>query len=205
LPNLGQNIFGVISGLFSNFLFIVSVFFFTFYFLLDENLLKNLLKNFFSDKKSDEIMHTINLIQSRMGSWVWAEFILMVCIGGMTYIGLTLLGVRYALPLAIIAGLFEVLPMIGPIISAVPAFLVGISMSWFMGFSVLALFFIVQQLENNIIVPLIMKKTVGINPLLTLIALTIGAKLGGLIGAFISVPVALLCEVVLAQLLQDKK
>lgn len=205
LPNIGQNIVGVVSGLLSNIFFIVSVFFFTFYFLLDENLIKNLLKNFFSDKHAEEIMNTIAIIQTRMGSWVWAEFLLMVAIGGMTYLGLTLLGVRYALPLAIIAGLLEVLPLIGPIISAVPAFLVGISTSWFMGFSVLALFFIIQQIENNAMVPLIMKKTVGINPLLTLIALTTGAKLGGLIGAFIAIPLALLCETILAHLLRNKK
>ncbi|HLL60393.1 MAG TPA: AI-2E family transporter [Candidatus Nitrosocosmicus sp.] len=205
IPNIGGNIVEVIKAIFSNFIFLISVFFFTFFFLLDENLIKNLLAKFFPEDQADSIMATIQKIQERMGSWVWAEIILMVTIGSLTYIGLTLLGVKYALPLAIIAGLLEVLPMIGPIISAIPAFFVAVSTSWFSGFSVIALYFIIQQLENNVVVPGVMKRTVGINPLLTLIALTIGGKLGGLMGAFLSVPVALLIEIVVGQMLKDKK
>lgn len=203
IPNIGQNVVNIISGLFSNFIFLVSVFFFTFYFLLDENLLHNLLIKIFPEEQSKHIMETLHKIQDRMGAWVWAEFILMVTIGGLSFIGLTLLGVKYAIPLAIIAGLLEVLPMMGPILSAVPAFFVAISTSWFMGFSVIALYFIVQQLENNVVVPLVMKRTVGINPLLTLIALTIGSKLAGLIGALLGVPIALIIEILLTRMLQQ--
>lgn len=205
IPNIGQNLIQVVSNLFSNFLFVVSVFFFTFYLLLDERLLENLLEKIIDEKRSKKIFQTIEKVQDRMGSWVWGETLLMTIIGVMTYVGLSLLGVKYALPLAIIAGLLEALPMIGPIISGIPAFFVAASVSWFFGLSVIALFFVIQQVENNIVVPLVMRKAVGINPLLTLISLTVGGQLGGIIGAFLSIPVALLIEVVLSELLKAKQ
>jgi predicted PurR-regulated permease PerM len=205
LPSLGQNLIQVVTNLFSNILFIVSVLFFTFYFLLDEKLITNLIDKIVDEKRSREIADIIAKVQVRMGAWVWGQVILMAVIGIMSYIGLTLLGIKYALPLAIISGLLEALPMVGPIFSAIPAFIVGASASWLTGLSVLALYFIIQQLENNVIVPLVMKKAVGINPLLTLIALTIGGKLGGITGAFLSVPVALLLEILVTEYLKEKK
>jgi predicted PurR-regulated permease PerM len=205
LPSLGQNLIQVITNLFSNILFIVSVLFFTFYFLLDEKLLTNLIDKIVDEKRSKEICEIIAKVQIRMGAWVWGQVILMAVIGVMSYIGLSVLGIKYALPLAIISGLLEALPMVGPIFSAIPAFIVGASASWLTGLSVLALYFIIQQLENNVIVPIVMKKAVGINPLLTLIALTIGGKLGGITGAFLSVPVALLLEILVSEYLKEKK
>lgn len=202
LPDLGQNVLTVATNLFSNLLFVVSIFFFTFYFLLDERLVKNLLERFLKERDVNFIMEIVEKTENRMGAWMWGEVILMTVIGVMSYIGLTILGVKYAFPLSIMAGLLEALPMIGPIVSAIPAFLVAAASSWFSGLSVIALYFLIQQLENNVIVPVVMKQTVGINPLLTLIALTVGGKLGGLIGAFISIPVALLIEIVLTQFLK---
>jgi predicted PurR-regulated permease PerM len=99
-----------------------------------------------------------------MSSWFWGELTLMFVVGIMNYVGFTIIGLKYALPLAVLAGILEVVPNIGPTLAAVPAFLVGASHSYFLGASSLAVSFIVQQLENNLIVPFIMKKAVGTPP-----------------------------------------
>lgn len=199
LPDITQNFFKVITGVFSNFIFVVSVMFFTFYFLLEERFLKNFLDKFLEKKQVEGIAIIIERAEKRLGAWVRGELLLMTIIGLMSYIGLTLLGIPYALPLAIMAGVLEIIPIIGPVISAIPAFFVASSISWTMGLAVIGLYILVQQLENNVIVPVVMKRAVGINPILTLIALTVGGKLGGFLGILLAVPVALFVETVLME------
>jgi predicted PurR-regulated permease PerM len=205
LPDLTQNFVKIISAFFSNFIFLVSIIFFTFYFLLEEDYLKKFLDKFLEEKQAGEINAVFDKAEQRMSAWVWGELILMIVVGTMSYIGLSLLHVRYALPLAIIAGLLEVVPVIGPTISTVPAFFVAVPTSWFLALSVIALYFLIQQLENNIIVPLVMKKTIGLNPIITLVALTIGGKVGGFFGMLLSIPLALLIETILIELTKIKK
>lgn len=204
LPDITQNFIKVISGFFSNFVFIISVLFFTFYFLLEEKFLSKFLDKFVSQKTSSRIVAIFGKIEKRMSAWLWGELILILVIGSMSYIGLTLLQIRYATALAIIAGLLEVVPIIGPLISALPAFFVASSTSWFMGLSVVALYFLIQQLENNLIVPFVMRRTSGIHPITTLIALTIGGKLGGAVGIILSVPIALVVETLFIELYTEK-
>lgn len=199
IPNITDNAFKVITGVFSNILFLVSVLFFSYYFLLEEQFLGTLISKFVSNKKSLRIVEIIEKIEKRMGAWVWGEVLLMAVIGMTTFIGLTFLGVKYTLSLAVIAGLLEVIPILGPILSAVPAFLVATAVSPVLGGATIILYVVIQQFENNIVVPVIMRRAVGINPVLTLIALSIGGKLGGLFGIILSVPIALAIETILIE------
>lgn len=205
LPNLTENFIKIISSVFSNFIFLTSILVFTFYFLLEEKFLKIFLEKFLEEKQAQKIVNIASRIENRMGAWVWGELVLMTAIGIMSYTGLSLLRVRYTLPLAIMAGILEIVPIIGPTISTIPAFFVAASSSWFLGLSVIALYFLIQQLENNLIVPVVMKKAVGLNPIITLIALTIGGKLGGVLGILLSVPAALLIETILVELTKFKQ
>ena len=125
-----------------------------------------------------------------MGYWLQGQFILMLIVFLIDYIGLLIIGVPYALILALIAGLLEIVPYIGPIISAVLAFAITFLHDPVTGFVVLALFALVQQLEGYVIAPLVMKKAVGLNPVVVILALMIGAKLAGVTGIIIAVPVA---------------
>jgi len=128
----------------------------------------------------------------------------MTCIGVLTYVGLLLLHVDFALPLAIIAGLLEIVPMIGPWLSAIPAVLVGLSISPIMALYVIILFVVVQQIESNLFVPMVMKRSVGLSPLITILALLIGGRLGGIGGALLAVPSVLVLQVILTSLLGAK-
>jgi len=119
----------------------------------------------------------------------------MFLVGVFTYIGLLLLGIEFALPLAILAGLLEIVPYVGPILAAVPAAIVGFGISPLMGAATIALAFLIQQLENYFLVPKIMQKSVGVSPLITLLALSIGFRLAGILGVVISVPVVITLQV----------
>jgi predicted PurR-regulated permease PerM len=203
LPNVTNVVFQFASGLFSNLLFIVSTLFFGFYFLLEENILKNLFDHFLPEATANRVIVVIQKAEKRMSSWFWGELVLMTIIGVMTFIGLQFVNMSYILPLAVLAGLLEVVPNIGPIISVIPAFIIGISQSYIMGISTIVLYTLIQQLENNIIVPVIMKKAVGINPIMSLIVLIIGGKLGGILGVLLSIPVYLIAETIFEEIMKN--
>lgn len=201
IPNITNNLFGLISGIFSNTLFVIATLFFSLYFLIEENLVNKFLHRYASKDRADKIAETFSKAEKRMSSWFWGELTLMTVVGVLTYLGLVLIGVKYALPLAVLAGLLEVVPNIGPVISSIPAIIIGFSSSYFAGFSALALYIIVQQLENNLIVPMIMRKAVGINPILTLLALLLGGRIGGVLGVLLAIPILLFTETIVQEYL----
>jgi len=101
--------------------------------------------------------------------------------------------------------LLEIVPNIGPTLSAVPAILIGLSQSYFLGAANLALYVAIQQFENHLIVPLVMKKATGLNPIVTLSALIIGGKLAGTLGVVLAIPTTLFIETVLIGVVKAKK
>jgi predicted PurR-regulated permease PerM len=129
----------------------------------------------------------------------------MMIVGVMTYVGLLILGIPYALPLAILAGLMEAVPNIGPTLSAVPATLLAFfTMSPTMGGATILLYIIVQQLENHIIVPKVMAAAVNISPLIAIISLIAGLKLGGGAGAVLAIPTFIFLRAVVREFYQGK-
>jgi predicted PurR-regulated permease PerM len=199
LPSITNQTFEFIKGLFGNAIFISSTLFFGFYLLSERNLTHKLLGNFFEERELNRITMIMDRAQKRMSGWFWGEIILMLVVGSLTYVGLAAFKIKYALALAVLAGILEVIPNIGPILSAVPAVLIGLSTSPILGLSMVALYFIVQQLENNVVVPLIMKKVTGLHPIVILISLVIGSKLAGVIGVILAVPTTLLLETIIIE------
>lgn len=152
----------------------------------------------------EKFLETYDKIETQLGAWVRGQILLGVIVGSMTWVGLAILQVKFALPLAVLAGVFEVIPIIGPILSAIPITLVGFTINPLKGLATLLLSFLVQQIENNFLVPVVMKKAVGLSPVVTLISILIGSKLLGLIGAIISVPLAATLSVILLSYLNNK-
>ena len=122
----------------------------------------------------------------------------------MVYIGLSALGVEYALILALVAGIFEIVPFLGPWISAIPGVFFAFSQSPALAIWVAILYFVVQQIENNLIVPKVMGKTTGLNPLVVILAILMGARIGGIVGALLAVPVAIAIAVYFESVLGSK-
>lgn len=192
-------------GFFQNVINIVVLMVISFYLLLERKNLNKYLVRFFGNNAEEVGTRVMDKIEKRLGGWVRAEFLLMIVIGLLTFIGLSLLGIDYALPLAIFAGFLEIIPSIGPFVSAIPAVLVGLLISPLMGLAIAALYFLIQQIENNFIVPQLMAKECGINPLITILALISGFKLGGVVGAILAVPVILLIEIISTEILASNK
>ncbi len=205
IPNITNKTFSIIKDIFSNALFIISTLFFGFYLLLEEDVIKRIISKFYEENEVGPIINIIEKAERRLNAWFWGEITLMAVIGVMTFIGLNLIGMKYALALAVFAGFLEAIPNIGPITSVVPAALIGFSQSYFLGFANIALYFIIQQLENHLIVPLVMRKAVGLHPIVTLIALIVGGKLAGVLGVLLSVPMVLVIETVLVEAIKKRK
>lgn len=127
----------------------------------------------------------------KIGLWMQGQLLLSAFIVILVYLGLLLVGVPHALMLAFAAGVFEIIPVFGPILSAIPGVLVAFSTNG-MTFALIVagLFLIIQQFENHLIYPLVVKKVVGVPPIISILALLIGAELGGFLGIIISVPMA---------------
>ncbi|MBU1326868.1 AI-2E family transporter [Patescibacteria group bacterium] len=194
LSPIGENVIRITVGVFSNIVTTLSILVFTFYFLLARTHTDEFLSKFMGAEAAGRVIAVVGIIEKRLGAWVRGQVFLMFIVGALVYVGLAILRVEFALPLAIIAGLLEIVPVIGPVVSAIPAVLITLATSPFLALSVVALYIIVQQLENNLIVPLVMKKSVGLSPLVTILSLMIGARLAGLSGAILAVPVLLVLQ-----------
>ncbi len=144
-----------------------------------------------SPKAQRKQVHAIwNDIEFRLGAYIRGQAILMAIIGVASYVGLFLMGVPFAPALALIAGLTEAIPLVGPLLGAVPAVIVGFTVSPLIGLSVAVLYMVIQVLENNVLVPKIMSSNVGLNPLVIIIAIVAGSSLNGIIGALLAIPFA---------------
>ena len=151
------------------------------------------------DEAAKKVMTIWLKVEERLGAWVRGQVTLAFTIGLSTFFGLTLLGIPYTFPLAILAGLLEIVPIIGPIIAAIPAILVAFTISPLLALATAALYFIIQQVEANLVVPLVMRKAVGLPPLVTIIGLMIGGKLGGIGGAILAIPIFVTLETIIKE------
>lgn len=197
---IAKTAISLVSNVFSGFI----VLFLTFYLLLEKKNFPKYGLEAFGEIGKQKFIAIIDSLEHRLGSWVTAEFFLMTIIGLLSYIAYLILGLEYAVPLAILAGVLEAVPNIGPVAATAVAALVGFTVSPLTGVFAIVAGIIIQQLENNIIVPRVMKQTVGCNPLVTILLIAVGAKLGGVIGAVLSIPVYLTIETVV-KVLMDKK
>jgi predicted PurR-regulated permease PerM len=174
---------------------IFAVLFMIAYMLIDAERLRNLFLLVYPPEVRGERRRTLMRIAKRMSGWLSAQLLLCAIIGVSTFAGLSLLKIPYALPLAIIAAIGELVPVIGPTVGAIPALIVALLSSRWQFWSVLAFAFLLQKVENYLIVPRVMASKVSISPLAVFIAFLIGASLLGLMGAILAIPVAAIAQV----------
>ncbi len=184
---------GLVSGLFA----LITVIVVSFYILIEKARLYEGLSLTIGQTRYQTIKPIIEKIENRLGSWVRGQLLLGLIIGLITWIGLSLLQIPYALPLAIIAGILELVPLIGPIIAAIPAIVVALTISPAVAIATSIFYVVVQQLESNLIVPKVMQKAVGLNPFFVLVAILAGAALMGIMGALLAIPVAVVIVTIL--------
>ncbi|MBX4191642.1 MAG: AI-2E family transporter [Candidatus Doudnabacteria bacterium] len=182
---LFQTTKGVISGIVG----VITVLTISFYLTIEENGMKNFIKHLAPYKHQAYVMGLVNKIQRKVGAWVLGQLILSVVIFGLTFIGLTVLKIEFALVLALIAGITEIIPYIGPFIGAIPAVMFAFLQNPPLAVAVIILYLVIQQLENHVIVPVVMSRSVGLNPVLVILAILVGGSLAGILGGLIAIPV----------------
>lgn len=198
------NIFTFATSTFSVVFSFFTILVMSFYFLLEREHLSRYLQFLFQTEKEERSKKCIDHIENALGSWVRGEFILMISIGLLTFIALTIIGLPYALPLAILAGFLEVLPNLGPTISAVPAiFIAFVVFSPLHAVLVAGIYWVIQLFENNILVPYVMKQAVGINPLTSIILILAGLHFAGMMGALLVIPVYIIAQVLRREFSQE--
>lgn len=179
-------------NIFSGIVTFLTILIFLVYMLIDFKNIRSKFFNLFPKNSRSEVQDSMITIEGKLGSWLRGQLLLMLIIGVITYVGLLLIGLPYATALAVLAGLFEIIPYIGPIISAIPAVIIGFSVSPLMGVTTIIFYILVQQIENIFIVPKVMQKAIGFNPLVTITVLMIGIQLFGPVGVILSIPIALI-------------
>jgi predicted PurR-regulated permease PerM len=199
LAKIPGNLVKIIASTFNNLLKFFTFLVITFYLLIERKKMKEYLHILFRNDGEQQAEEMINKLEVKIGGWVRGQIILMFIVGLMSYFGLLLLDLEFALPLAVFAGALEIVPNLGPTLAMVPAAIVGLSMSPIMGLTVVALYFLIQQLENNFIVPKVMEKSIGVNPLVSLLVLITGLKIAGPLGMFLAIPVFLTLQILLKE------
>ncbi|HEY4488318.1 MAG TPA: AI-2E family transporter [Candidatus Paceibacterota bacterium] len=177
----------IFGGLFSFILIVV----FSFYFAVVETGVDDFLRIVTPGKYQVYVLDLWRRSQHKIGLWMQGQLLLAVIVGVLVYLGLTIFGVPHALFLAVIAGLFEIIPVFGPTLAAVPAVIIAfVAGGVTLGIATVVLYIVVQQFENHLIYPLVVTRVVGVPPLLVILALIVGAELAGFLGIILSVPAA---------------
>ncbi len=199
------SVFSTVAGIFGGIISFFIVLVITFYMTVEESAMKRTVTSILPDKYHPFALQLINKVQRKIGDWLKGQLILCLIVGVMAYIGLLILGVNYALILALLAAVGEFIPYLGPTLSSIPAIFLAYTQSPIKGLFVLILYVLIQQIENNILVPKVMQKAVGLNPIISIIALLVGAKVAGLLGVILAIPVATAISVVVRELWKAKE
>lgn len=199
LPGVFRFAVGVVDLVFSVFLVLVLAL----YLVLEGDAIRRFALRLLPPARRERARFVIDEMTTKTGQWLLGQVALGFIIFVATAIGLLALGAPYALLLAVISGVLEIVPMVGPIVSAAIAVTVALLNSPVLALKVLLLYVVIQQLENHILVPRVMSQTVGISPLTVLLALLFGGKLMGIVGALVAVPVAAALQVLVQALLEE--
>jgi len=199
-----NQLFSTISGFFGGIASFFLVVAFSYFLVVEKRSFRDLVSPLVPDRYRDYIGQIMAKMQHKVGQWLLGQLILMLFIGALTYVGLLVFGVKYALLLAVIAGFLEVVPYIGPIAAAVPAVIFALVDSPTKAALVLLYYLLIQRIENMILVPKIMQKTTGLNPILAVLALAVGFVLGGVAGVLLSIPVATAINVIISEYAERK-
>ena len=203
---------GAVSGIFSttvsvfHALFsVVVIFFLSLYMSFERRGIDKVLQTVTPAEYEERVLYFSRKIQDKIGQWMFGQLLLMLIVFSFYFIGLTALGIPYALVLALLGGLLEMVPYAGPVMASLPSIALGLVVSPWLGAGVALLYFVIQQVQNHIVVPQVMRRTVGLNPVAVILALLIGAKLAGVAGILLAVPSAAALSVFTDEFLGNKK
>lgn len=191
VTNLSEGFWNSASFIFGGVLSLVIVIVLSFYLAVQDDGIGKFLRTVSPLKHRKYVAHLWSRSQQKIGLWMQGQLLLVIIIAVLVYLGLMLLGIQHALLLAVLAGIFELIPLFGPILAAVPAVATAFVGGGFsLALLIVGLYIIIQQFENQLIYPLVVKKVVGVPPIISIVAIVAGVQLAGFMGLILSVPVA---------------
>lgn len=205
VANLPSLILGALSGVGGGIVAVFTVFLITFYWLSEKPATKRAVVGLFPPHQRLRALRLWGQVEAKLGDWLRGQLLLMLVIGVLATIAYGLMGLPFWLVLGLIAGLTEALPNIGPVIGAVPAVLVALTVSWQWAVAVVVFVTVLQLLENAILVPRIMKGAVGLSPLVVILAIIAGSEFRGVVGALLAVPIAAAASVIIGDIARERR
>jgi predicted PurR-regulated permease PerM len=192
-------VWGFIGGVFG----LVTILILAFYLLLDAEQLVHAFVRTFPRAERPRVERACRQVSGKVSAWLGGQLLLGAIIGCSAAFGLFLMGVPYFYVLALIAGIGEMIPIVGPLLAALPAIAVALTTSPALAIAVAAFYFVQQQVENHVLVPKVMERQVGINAAGVITALLIGGTLLGVVGAILAVPTAAILRVIFEELFTE--
>lgn len=190
LQQFSQSALNIAVSAFGGIISFLAVLIISFYLAIMRNGVENFLEAVIPERYEGYIIDLWKRVEAKVGLWLQGQLLLALIVGLLVYVGLTLLGVKYALVFAILAMMLEIVPIAGPVLAAIPAIIMAFIQGPALGVWTFVLYVGVQQLENHILVPVVLGKTTGLNPIVVIIAILVGSQLAGIAGALLGVPVA---------------
>lgn len=190
LQESSQSAVGLIINVFGGIISFFGIVVISFYLSVMRGGIDSFLRSVVPDKYESYTLNLWHRSEKNLGRWFQAQLLLSLIVGLMTFVGLSLLNIKFALVLAVLIMVLELVPNVGPVLAAIPAVALAFFQSPTLGFWVIALYIAIQQVENQILTPLILGRTLGINPVVVIISLLVGFNLAGIIGMIVAVPVA---------------
>jgi len=193
-------LFRTLTDVFGGLVAFVIVLVMAYYLVAQEHKALTVIQDFVPQTHQKFAMKLVEAVQDKMGGWLRGQLLLCLLIGVLYYVGLLIIGVDSPLILAIFGGLTEFVPYLGPFLGGIPIVFVAFVTSPIKGLLALGLLILIQQAENHLIVPKIMQKAVGLNPLISIFSMLAGAKLFGIMGALLAIPVATAVSVIVKEM-----
>lgn len=190
------NVTAFIGNTVNTIITIVLVPFVAYYFLKDYQILEKTIVTFMPKKNRKRIIRVARDIDEALGNYIRGELLVCLIIGSLAYIGYLIVGLPYAIVLALIVGLTNIIPYLGPYIGAFPAIIVALSISWKMALSVVVVNVIIQIIEGNVVSPQVVGRKMNIHPLFIIISLLVGGKIAGILGLILAVPAFAILKVI---------
>lgn len=190
---------GVVGGVFGG----VTILILAFYFLLGADNIVGTFVRLFPPEERARVSAACRRVSAKVSAWLGGQLLLAGIIGTTAAFGFFAMGVPYFYVLALIAGIGELIPIVGPLLSAIPAIVVAFTVSPALALAVLVFVIAQQQFENHVLVPKIMERQVGVSAAVVIIALLIGGSLMGIMGAILAVPTAAILHVLFEELMLE--
>ncbi len=195
----------VITRILENLLLILAAFVITLYLTIEKDGADKMLRLILPQVYERPVVAIFDRFKLKMRRWLGTQLVLSIFIGLAVGLGMWLIGVRYPLILGVIAAILEVVPIIGPIVTGIIAFLIAISDSVVLAVYAIIFFFVVQQFENHVLVPLVMGKSMRVHPVIVVFALLAGGELAGFVGIVLAVPISVLIQEIFDYMAEQKE